>query len=210
MKGDKMKRALSIILVVSAAVLGAIAVSQAASTSRHLARRAHFSVLRSANAAASTAAAALPASTAKYVTEPGTLAAEYEIEPAGAAYVEINATTHAWVIPGRKGMCLVVPVWKGLSIDTSCGSTANAAGGSLVMILQPSSGPVVYGLVPDGASVTVTNNDGTSKNVPVAHNVFLYAGLSARAVTVHPQGGEGFTTPIKQGGTTTPFKPEGQ
>jgi len=205
-----MKRPLSIILVAIAAALGAIAVSQAASAPRRLARGARFSVLRSAKAAVSTAATALPASTAKYVTEPGTLASEYEIEPAGAAYVEINATTHAWVIPGRKGMCLVVPVWKGLSIDTSCGSTANAAGGSLVMILRPSSGPVVYGLAPDGASVTATNNDGTSKNVPVAHNVFMYAGPSAKAVTVHPQGGEEMTTPIKPEGQTTPFKPEGQ
>jgi hypothetical protein len=202
MKRGKMKRILSILFVATATALAGIAISQAASApSRLPALGSRFSVLRSAKLAASTAVAPLPAATAKHVTEPGTLVSEYELEPAEAAYVEISVTTHAWVIPGRKGMCLAVPVFKGLSIATTCGSSASAEEGGLVMVRRPSSGPVVYGLAPDDASVTVTNEDGTSTDVPVTHNVFMYADPTAGAVTVHPRGG---------GEATTPIKPEGQ
>jgi hypothetical protein len=52
------------------------------------------------------------------------------------------------------------------------------------MVRESSSGPVIYGLVPDGASVTVANAGGSSSSVPVTSNVFMYADPAAQSVSV--------------------------
>jgi hypothetical protein len=48
---------------------------------------------------------------------------------------------------------------------------------------------MVYGLVPDGDSVTVTNQDGSHSNIPVASNFFKYSGASGQVVTIHGANG---------------------
>jgi hypothetical protein len=191
-----MKRILiTVFLAATAASMAAIAISEAAPTplrSPHPARSTkrapdgRFSVLRSAKLAASSSEAALPALTIKRLTEPGTLVSELELEPTRASYVEINAAAHAWVIPGQRGICLAVH--NGIAIVTVCGTLASADAGGLVIVKRPSSGPIIYGLVPDGASVTVTNRDGSSGCVPVTDNVFMYAGPTVQSVSVQTTG----------------------
>ncbi len=199
-----MKRILvTIFLATTTAALGAIAISQAASTplrssmpvrSTKRSLDGRFSILRSAKLAASSSETALPALTDKRLTEPETLVSELELEPAHASYIEINATTHGWVIPGRSGMCLAVSM--SVSIVRDCGPLASADAGGLVMVRRSSSGPIIYGLVPDGASVTVTNGDGSSSSVPVTSNVFMYADPTAQSVSVQAVGGSVKTTAV--------------
>jgi len=191
------KRSVIFVLAVAAAAFGAIAVSQAASTSggrsaNHarlhekarggtavLSRRSP--VLRSASIASATA---LPPATAEHLTEPGTMVSEYELEPAQARYLDAGGT-HAWVVPGSNGLCLAVPASDGNSIAIGCGPLADTSHGGILMVQRPSSGPVVYGLVPNGDSVTVTNQDGSHSNVPVASNFFTCSGSSAQSVAIH-------------------------
>jgi hypothetical protein len=194
-----MKRSLITVIVAAIiAALAAIAVSAAAPTPRIPAKPtqsadrrlgSRFSVL-----AGSSSGAALPAGTATHLTAPGTLVSEFALEPTSAVAVEIN-DTQAWVIPGRRGICLAV---SGVLLTTEvCGPLANADAGCLVMVLRPSSGPVIYGLVPDGASVTVTDTDGSSSGVPVTNNVFVRADPTAQSVSVKPIGGPAMTTVIR-------------
>jgi hypothetical protein len=204
MSEGKMKRMfVTVVLATTAAVLGAIAISQAASTPVRVARpvhtsahhaRAQFSVLRSAKVAASSSETALPALTEKRLTEPETLVSELELEPARAVYVQIDSSTHGWVIPGRRGICLAVAT--SISIVRDCGTLASADTGGLIMTRQTGSGPLIYGLVPDGASVTVNNGDGSTRSITVASNVFEYGDPMAQSVSVQPAGGGVKTTPV--------------
>lgn len=185
------------------AALALIAISQAASTDVSPGPPAHhskrvvggrFSVLKAAKLASALPETALPALSAKHFTEPDTLMSELELEPDRATYVAIGTTAHGWVIPGRKGMCLAVR--GAISIVSTCDQLSGAEHGGLVMVKQASTGPVFYGLVPDGASVTVTNKDGSTSGVTVADNVFTYADPTAESVSVRPVGGGAATTPV--------------
>lgn len=193
-----------LIVAVAAAVLGAIALSQAASapiqptTRTRIRARAYtpvaaalyrrFSVLRAARQAASSTGAGLPAASAEHLTEPGTLVSEYELEPAQVRYIDVEGT-HAWVIPGSRGICLGIPSSDGYSISTTCGSLADAGTSGLLMVMRGSAGAVVYGLVPDGDSVAVANQDGSSVGLPIASNFFAYSSPAARSVSVRKADG---------------------
>jgi hypothetical protein len=199
MSMKRIKRTLTTILVAAAsAAVAAIAVSQAAPTptrSSHAAKRSQagkFSVLRLARLASS--GTALPASIAKWETAPGALVSELELEPARSVPVEVNST-QLWVTPGRKGMCLSVP--GSFFMSSGCGSLASADAGGEIMALWPRPGQaVIYGLVPDGASVTITHADGSSTAVPVSNNVFMRADSTPKSVSVRLAGGSVTTTPV--------------
>jgi hypothetical protein len=195
MSEGEMKRILiTVVCATTTAVLGTIAMSQAASKPARSSKPVRFSVLRSAKLAAASSETALPALTEKHLTEPETLVSELELEPARASYVEIDATTHGWVIPGRKRICLAVATR--ISIVSGCGSLASADAGGLVMVQRPSTGPIIYGVVPDGATVTVTDTDGSSNSVRVTSNVFRYAEPTAKSVSVRAGGGSAVTTTV--------------
>jgi hypothetical protein len=186
-------------MLLAAAALTAVVVSGAASTStvRSTARLGDsFSVLSSAQLADSTSSTTLPAVSVQHLSESGTLVAEYELEPAQARYIEINATTHAWVIPGRRGLCLAIPAFDGASTDVGCGSLASVTAGGLLVVQRPSSGPVIYGLVPNGASVTVANQDSSSTSVPISNNAFVYHDTTARSVSIQLGDGSTSTTTL--------------
>jgi hypothetical protein len=195
------RRIIILVLAAGATVFGAMAISQAASTSGGRApnltvgRKAHvgtgvlyrrFSILRSAQASASSADR-LPAATAEHLTEPGTMVSEYKIEPDNARSLDVNGT-RAWVVPGANGICLATPTPDGSAIAIGCGSLTDASDG-ILQVHRPSSGPVVYGLVPNGDSVSVTNQDGSHSNVPVVSNFITYSGPSAQSVAIHGPGG---------------------
>jgi hypothetical protein len=204
MREGKMKRNLvTVCFATIGAALALIAISQAASTgvspgppAHHSKRvvRGRFSVLRSAKLASASPETALPTLSANHFTEPDTLMSELELEPDRATYVAIGSTEHGWVIPGRKGMCLAVR--GAISIVSTCDQLSGAEHGGLVMVRQASAGPVFYGLVPDGASVTITNKDGSTSGVPVASDVFTYADPTAQSISVRPVGGSATTTPV--------------
>lgn len=179
-----MKRIAITIVLTSAMVLGAYAISQAASSPGRQASQTSTSLSDTA----------VPSSTAEELTEPGTAISEYGIEPERATY---SAAARTWVIPGRSGMCLVALTPDGNFTDTSCHSLADADSGGLVMIRRSASGPVIYGYAPSGASVTITNEDGSSVSPPVTNDVFMYADSTASSVAVHVGSGEK-TTPIYQ------------
>jgi hypothetical protein len=180
-----MKRIAITTFLTLTAALGVFAISQAASPPHH------SITVRSST---SSSDVPLPASTVKQLTTPGTLTSEYELEPEQATY---DAAAHTWVIPGRGGMCLAVSTPDGNYVDTGCGLIANANAGGLVMVRRSASGPVIYGFVPPGASVTVTDADGSNASPSVTDSVFMYADPTARSVTVHVGSG-GTTTPIYQ------------
>lgn len=198
-----MKRFLTTIVAAAAvATLLAVVVSQAASStstprparSTHQRLTSRFSVLRPARAASSSASG-MPTSTVKSLTKPGTLVAEFELEPENAAPVEIGGNK-AWVVPGRAGMCLAVS--GALVVNEVCGPITNAEAGRLFMVRLPSAGRVIVsGVVPNGASVTVAGTNGPSRSVPVTSNVFNYEGLPVRAVSVTPVGRPTTTTDIE-------------
>jgi hypothetical protein len=187
-----------ILLAAIVSAFAAITMSEASSTpvrasARRVATRSlksTFSVLSRARAAAASPEAALPAVTAKHLTELGTEMSEYELEPARAAYVALTSVAHGWVVPGRSGICLVVPSPSNrIYIGTTCASTTDAEAGGLYSVERPTSGPpVAYGLVPNGASVTAINKDGSTTTVPITSNLFMYGGQAVRSVSIRVSG----------------------
>jgi hypothetical protein len=162
--GKQLLSSLLAATLLASLVFGAIAVSRAASAHhRRSAETTHpmrpveatalydrFAVLRSARLAASASPdTALPAEYAEHLVEAGTIYAKFELEPADAHRVPVAGTPGLWVIPGRSGVCLAIP--DAVLITTDCGSVAKATVHGLMVVQRPSSGPVVYGLVPDGA-----------------------------------------------------------
>jgi hypothetical protein len=179
-----MKRTTITIFLALTMVLGAYTISHAASAPDS----------SPAQSSASSSDTALPASTASQLTKPGTLTSEYELEPEHAVY---SAPALTWVIPGRNGMCLAMSAPDGFSIATGCGKLTNADTGGLVIVRRAASGPVIYGFAPPDASVTITNDDGSSVSPSVTDSVFMESDPTARSVTVRVGTGS-VTTPIYQ------------
>jgi hypothetical protein len=197
------------VVALAAAAFGAIAISQAASTSAtHSTRTTHavrlrerrvahagassldsrFSVLDSARLSASSTGP-LPAAYSEHLTEPGTMISELGLEPADARIVDVNGV-EVWIIPGQNGLCLGVPAANGRTRSSSCGTLAHAEAEGVALIERPSSGAAtVIGLVPNGDTVTATYQDASSSNVAVANNVFVYGGASVQSVSVHAASG---------------------
>jgi hypothetical protein len=179
------------------AVFGAMAISQAAQPQRVRSGRSlasHFAVIRSARLAGSALTASLPANTAESLTRPGTLVSGLELEPALASNVKLRGTKHSWVVPGRRGICLVLETAREIAQD--CNETAAADSRGLVMIERRDAGTGIFGLVPNGASVSATNSDGAQLPIAVEGNVFSYEGNGIQSVSV--RNGRGFvtTTPV--------------
>ena len=214
------RRIIMVAIAVAAIVLGAIAISEASPashrrpqkraavvkvTSTRKARSKHhapgtllrrFAILRSANAASATP---LPRGVEESFTKPGTETAAFELEPAETRSLNVDGT-QVWVTPGAKGLCVTIPdppkPPQPRTLSGSCGTLSQMTNGSLLVSREPS-GPVltVYGLVPDGDSVTITSQDGSHTAVPVASNFFAYhGGASARSVSIDSADGTAVET----------------
>lgn len=203
------RRIIIFVLAAGAAVFGAIAISQAASTPtaqkagrESVARPAHrsntlgrhFAVLGSA-AKVSSAGGELPAATAEHLTEPGTMVAQYGLEPDQSRSVG-TGSIQAWVVPGSSGICLVVPTPDGSAVATGCGPAADVSRTGIVQVQRPASGPVVYGLVPNGDSVTATSQGGTPSNIAATSNFFTYSGPNVQSVAIRASNGSVVQTAI--------------
>lgn len=196
---------------VIAVALGAIGISQVARTHsagsivnhppiRHVQESAavldrRFSIL-DAGAAAAASSNPLPAATAAGLTEPGTRTGEYQLEPTASRHLDVNGTD-AWVVPGQAGICLVVRGPEAGSIITECGALSTTVTKGLLLVVRARSGPMAFGLVPDGDSVIVAKRDDSSSNVPVTNNFFRYSGPVALSVSIRgADGGVIRTVPL--------------
>jgi hypothetical protein len=170
-----------VITVVAGGVTGGVVLGASQTGAPHRPRpispslRRHFSVLRSARAAAASQGIELPAGVAQEVTEAGGMSAEYKLEPAQARHLTLPNGSDAWVIPGAAGACLFVQGSAEPESGGACGSVASANAGTIMIVKtnQSTGAKVVFGLVPDGGeAVTLTDSDGSTTQVPVNDNVY--------------------------------------
>lgn len=181
--------------VTGGVVLGA---SQTGAPHRHRplspSLRRHFSVLRSATAAAADQGGELPAGVTQEVTEAGSMSAEYKLEPVQARHVTLPNGSNAWVIPGAAGACLFVQSSPAQESGGACGSVASANAGTIMLVKtnQSTGAKAVFGLVPDASeSVTLTDSDGSTTQVPVSNNVYeTSASPHSQSITVRDAQGQ--------------------
>jgi hypothetical protein len=156
----------------------------------------HFSVFGLARSASTQQAVALPVNIQQTLEQP----TEYELEPAQAQFVTLDANTHAWLVPGRRGLCVIVPA----SVDGSevgnipssssgpvgggevCAAAGKAVDGEVLMRqINPASGEgVVVGLAPDNASITLIDKNGGTTRAQVTGNLYTTRDQSLAAVRV--------------------------
>ena len=101
--------------------------------------------------------------------------------------------TRIWLVPGSIGSCIY-----GLGGGGSaCGPNGLIAERGLMGALVPVNGgtPSIIGVVPDGASVTATNADGSRGPVSKAGDVYSISGdPNLRGFTIQDASGKTFTT----------------
>lgn len=94
-------------------------------------------------------------------------------------------TEHLWLVPGDSGSCLELD-----SGYSACGSNALAEQQGVWLILKPVSGatPTMYGIVPDGATVS---GDSASASVSQSGNAVMVMPTSTTAgqFTIHTASG---------------------
>ncbi|HEX4033222.1 MAG TPA: hypothetical protein VHX66_02150 [Solirubrobacteraceae bacterium] len=119
----------------------------------------------------------------------------YGIDP---SFDRFATGADAWVQAGSSGICVIA---YGLDVgyphdgvgDETCFSTATALGGDDLDRV----GHVYVGLVPDGnPTVTVTDTDGSTRQIPVTENIYKVVGGSPSSITFHDASGASTTLPI--------------
>jgi hypothetical protein len=99
----------------------------------------------------------------------GAMVAQYGLEPDLAKYAGSPDGTSVWFIPGQSGSCIVIGSGGG-----ACGPNAPIAAQGIDVGVVPTSGApsTVFGVVPDGATITATSSPGPDAPVPVSGNAF--------------------------------------
>jgi hypothetical protein len=149
---------------------------------------ASFSILRRAADPADT----LPAGTSVTAVAGG-VSTHYGINVGLSRFVGTLDGTSIWLVVGSTGACMYTATQGG-----SCGPTALVTTQGLVLALVPVGGGAAtfIGVLPDGASVTATNTDGS--NGPVARSGSAYSvsgDTNLRSVTIRDANGQTFTLP---------------
>jgi hypothetical protein len=123
-----------------------------------------------------------------------------------------------WLVPGNTGSCIYGSDQFGSICTANDLAVTQGIPGALVPV---NGGPVtIHGIIPDGATVTATNTDGTSSPVTRSGNTFSVSGdTNLLSVTVHDASGQTYTIPAPRkatpsnesqqttGGGTTPPAP---
>jgi len=141
----------------------------------------------------------LPASIAQGYTGPAQLSDPYGIDPSLARYV---AAAKTWILPGSSGACIQTYRSQGprTPIGTGGGCTATPAvlAGELVIRSTTSAGVItLVGLAPDGnTTVTITDTDGTARQIPVTDNVYVATGGHPSTITLNDASGTTTTLPL--------------
>ncbi len=134
------------------------------------------------------------------ITVPGGGAGHFGVNPALSRFVGTINGQSFWLIPGNLGSCVDTT-----SDGSNCTSNEN-------ITTQGAVGWVgdVLGVVPDGATVTATNSDGSAAPVLRSANAFVVPYESRlRTVTVHEANGHDWTLdmPSATGPTSAPQPP---
>jgi hypothetical protein len=121
----------------------------------------------------------------------------YGIDPNLARYAAAAST---WILPGSSGACLIALGVAGHGVSSGvCNSAQAALSGELVVRTGSSRGAVntLVGLAPDGnATVTITDADGSTRQVPVSDNVYKVTGGHPSAIIEHDSSGAITTLPL--------------
>jgi hypothetical protein len=137
---------------------------------------------------------ALPAAGVAQVSTAGGLGLHYGVNPDLSRFVgTLNGMGAVWLVPGKLGSCVYDA--NGLA----CGSNVvMSTRGSLELQLPVAGGPDTFtGVVPDGATVTATNNDGSAAAVSRSGNAYVIDGdPNLRSVTIHETGGQESTSTV--------------
>ncbi|HEX8074410.1 MAG TPA: hypothetical protein VF545_05465 [Thermoleophilaceae bacterium] len=102
-----------------------------------------------------------------------------------------------WLAPGDRAICLIATDLRGIKggFSVDCQPPAKVATGNLYVTLISGRDPevgqtTVFGVVPDGVPrVTVTDDDGSRRVVPVSRNVYAARGGRARWVEFDTRAG---------------------
>jgi hypothetical protein len=151
----------------------------------------------------------LPQGIAGAYTGPAQPPDPYRIDPNFAQYV---ASANTWVLPGSSGVCLIAMdiVGPGVGSGGMCDATQTALSGDIfndwhgVCANDHSTGRVdcvremtVVGFAPDGnTTVTVTDADGSTRQIPVSSNVYKVTGGDPSSITLRDATGTLTTVPI--------------
>lgn len=197
MKGLKTTTARVLVAVVGSGVAAGIALTvgvaegsnRAATTTRATQRQAAPSVAEtvptglaaSYRVLTSSSSATLPTSLTSDLGWTGS----YGANPSLGREAGSIATEHLWLVPGDSGSCLEVD-----SGYSACGSNALVEQQGIWLILKPVSGaaPTMYGVVPDGATVS---GDSASARVSQSGNAVMVTPNSSTAgrFTIHTASG---------------------
>jgi len=132
-----------------------------------------------------------PAEAAAMTTE---VARHWGVNPDLSRFVGVVDGTPVWLVPGSIGSCIYGPGGGG----GACGPNGPIAEQGIQVALVPVDGgaPSIIGVVPDGASVTATNADGSPAPVLRSGNAYSISGdPKLRSFTIHEASGKTFTTP---------------
>jgi hypothetical protein len=148
------------------------------------------SVVRSSFAAARTArgtADGLPLGSSKSLTAAGSLAVHYGVNPALTRLIGVVNGTAVWLVPGSTGSC----IWVGEE-GAECAPNYIVTTQGLALTRVPLSGAPssTLGVLPDGATVTASNDNGSPATISHAGAAYYVVGQSTTTrITVHTADG---------------------
>lgn len=105
----------------------------------------------------------------------------------GRAVVVSTTYGNAWIVPGKNSVCLYMASPPGeFGYGGTCGSSADAKSGKLATWSMGENGENIRGvaLVPDGASVSVTDDSGNKETVAASNNIVSFGGPELRALEI--------------------------
>jgi len=144
---------------------------------------------------------ALPAAAAAAITA-GPGGQHYGVNPALSRFAgTVNGVTF-WLVPGNFGSCMYTSTDGSVCTSNPLISTE----GAQALLVPDAGGPAtLIGIVPDGATITATNADGSGFSLRL--NVAAYTvsdDPNLRSVTVHETDGQQYTSPIPAPAITAP------
>jgi hypothetical protein len=134
---------------------------------------------------------ALPADGVAAIGTSGGIGGHYGANPALSRYVGAINGTSFWLVPGDVGSCVYFS-----NAGMDCTSNTLMTGQGTQGLLVPDDGGAVtfLGVVPDNATVTAENIDGSDATVLRAGNAYEVTGdTSLHSVTVHEADGQHYT-----------------
>lgn len=131
-----------------------------------------FAIARTARTTQDT----LPAEAVQSLEASGSLAVHYGVNPALARFAASISSTSVWLVPGDTGSCIWI---EGQGAECGPNELVSTQGLALAAVPVSGSASSVIGILPDGASVTASNEDGSSANVTTSGDAYYIVGQAA-------------------------------